>query len=569
MDNKEITVLIVGAGPTGLTAALLLAQQGISTLLVEKRVSTSIHPRARGLNIRTMEIFRSVGLEEKIKSAGAQLALSRYMLFVESLAGKEIRRIPDDELMASPELTAIYSPAYNSQCAQDALEPLLLQAAQNMGAIVKFNTELVSFVQDNEGVTALLRDNTTGLESTLRCSYLIAADGVSSAVRTALGIERQGIGVSDLGTDRPGPLGYYVNVYFKSDLSELVKDRWFGICFIENPAFDGLILPVNNSDRWLLNISYSPDKGESPVDFTPQRCQELVKEAIGSQKYPVEILSILPWEAAARVVDRMQVGRVFLAGDAAHQMPPAGGFGLNTGVQDAHNMAWKIALVLKGQAGTGLLETYEAERLPVARMVVNQAVRELTAPTPDTLVRPEWGEEGESEGGGWSGEGGPPPGETDLLGQLVVSLAYHYSSKAVIGAVGLEPEPGKLDLTGTPGTRAPHLWLERQGERLSTLDLFGKGFVLLTGSEGNEWVKTAGKVAGTLNLKLDVYQIGEGKDLADIAGNWAKVYGVTPAGAVLVRPDGFVGWRISSLAKLSEQELEKAITQLLGRKTAN
>ncbi len=540
LPNLHIPVLIVGAGPVGLSASLFLSRLGVRSLLLERRTSTSIHPRARGLNVRTMEIYRSFGLEQSIRSAGAELAKSRYMLFVETLAGKEIRRVPDDDLALIGESLAEISPCSWCQCAQDELEPLLLSAIEKTGtklhpatgtlssldltsgSDILFGTELLAFIQNEDGVSATIRERDTGYECTIRADYLLAADGANSLIRTQLQMPMQG----------QGTLEYFVNIYFRADLSDLVRDRWFGICFVENPSMEGIFLAVNNADRWLLNVPYSPEQGSA--DFTPERCIELVRQAVGVPELDVEVLSVLPWEATARVVDRMQAGRVFLAGDAAHLMPPAGGFGLNTGVQDVHNLAWKLAAVINGHADPSLLTTYDTERRPVAHIVVDQAVRELEAPTPDSLVGP----------GGPGGPGGPPSASGDdvLLDQLIPVLGYRYASEAIIASENEVPT-ASLDLTGRPGTRAPHVWLECQGQRISTLDLFGTHFVLLTGEAGSAWAAAAQEAVDQLRIPLTIYRIGPQSGLVDSSGLWSSAYGICNDGATLIRPDGFVAWR--------------------------
>jgi len=507
-----------------------------------------------------MEILRTVGLEGEVRDAGAALATSRYMLFVDTLAGEEIRRVPDADLLPVGDALARVTPCDWGRCAQDELEPVLANAARAHGADLRFGTDLVSFTQDADGVSATLVDRATSAHHAVRARYLVAADGAHSPVREVLGVPMAG-----LGPVSRSQLGHFVNVYFRADLSDLVRGREFILCFVERPGAEGLLLAVNNADRWLFNVEYDPARGETPDAFTPARCVALIRAAIGLPNQDVEVLSVLPWEGAALIADRFRVGRAFLAGDAAHVMPPAGGFGLNTGVQDAHNLAWKLAAVLKGAADPALLDTYEAERRPVARVVVDRAVRELVAPAPD--VAPTWdasGQDGPGDGV-WGNDEGDP------LAQLPPILGYRYASRAIVAEEGTaqaaqpDARPEELDLTGRPGTRAPHVWVERAGQRISTLDLFDGRFVLLAGAEGAAWCDAARSVATRLGIGLDSYCVGVAGDLIDRNGNWGAAYGVTATGAVVVRPDGAVGWRSAGGVRTPAEELERVLPHLLCR----
>lgn len=566
MQNIDVPVLIVGAGPAGLTTALFLARSGVRPLVIEKHKSTSFHPRARGLNVRTMEIFRTAELEKAVLSAGEALAKSRYMLFVETLAGKEIRRVPDEELMAGGELLAQFSPSIFSQCAQDELEPLLLAEARRYGAEFRFGTEFVTLEQNEEAVTVTLRERDTSKLETICCQYLVAADGATSPVREALKLATVGLSPGDVQDDGRGSLGNFINIYFQADLTTLVNERWFGICFIENSHLEAVLLPVNNSDRWLLNVSYQADK-VTPADFTPEYCLKQIQYAVGTDNLPIKILSILPWQAAARLVERMQLERVFLIGDAAHQMPPAGGFGLNTAIQDAHNLAWKLAEVLQKQATSPLLKTYEAERMPIAQVVVTQAVADLTAPTPDYLVTPE-GTSPENEAPSWGDEteGGDQDIEGALLEQLRLILGYNYKSEAILNESENLTQPAKFELIGIPGTRAPHIWVKRDNQLVSILDLLSYEWVLLVGSDGQTWINAVEQIKKKSNLPLAVYQISGAEGLKEITpDSWTTAYGVTSTGAVLVRPDQFIAWRIAAFdsSKSPLALLEKVLQKLL------
>lgn len=535
MFDNAVPVLIVGAGPVGLTAALLLARQGVRSVLLERYASTSIHPRAKVINTRVMELFRLMGLEERIRAAGTELTRSQYWLFVETLAGGEIRRVSRRDLFeVSPQIELI-SPTSRAMCAQNQLEPLLVAEAEKSGCSLRFNTELVSFEQDDSGVTAHVREKSSGAEYTIHADYLIAADGARSPIRQALGIAMQGTKA----------LAYHANIYFRADLSKLVQDRLFSMCFVENPEVRGILAPVNNRDLWQFHARYNPTEGTTFEDFTEAYCIEIVRKVVGLSQLDVEILSVLPWETAIRVAERFWQGRIFLAGDAVHVMPPSGGFGMNSGIQDVHNLCWKLAAVANGAASPALLATYEAERRPVDIFTTEQAGARLE--DREALAQ-------------------ALHKKLERIDEIIVTLGYRYASEAVIAQDEAAPSIETVDLSGRPGTRAPHVWLQRNGRQISTLDLFEKHFVLLTGNEGENWCETARDAAAQLGLSLDTYRVGEtGADLVDVDGYWAAAYGVQPTGAVIVRPDGFVGWRTQGAESPSQQSLETVMRRLLCR----
>lgn len=535
MYDDSTSVLIVGGGPVGLALSLFLSRLGIRSLLVERHKSTTLHPRARGLNIRTMEVFRSVGLEQSLRAAGSPLDTQRYTLVVDTLAGEERQRILPQGNANNYDYARSVSPSEWCLCAQDELEPQLLHAAQQAGGDVRFYTELVSFEQDTEGVTAQVVERSNGKRRTVRASYLIAADGANSRIRDEL------LKVPMIGART---LAHYINIYFRADLTDLVAHRRFVMCHVENPEVHGIFFTVNDTDRWLFNIAYHPEQGETPEDYTTERCVAIVRKAVGIPDLNVEVLSTLPWEAATCMVERFLIGRVFLAGDAAHIMPPFGASGVNIGVQDAHNLAWKLAAVLKGFAGPELLETYDTERRIIGNLTIGQAnfrhtgIMKRTSSDDISKTAPTFKE------------------------QLEVMLGYCYHSSAVLTEE--ENPPSTIaDFDARPGSRAPHLWLEQSGERISTLDLFGQQFVLLVGEDGSAWLDAAQEVGRHLNLALTAYRIGRSGDLVDGEDQSSSLYGISREGAVLVRPDGFVAWRARSGEGEPELLLEQALRRIL------
>lgn len=343
-----------------------------------------------------------------------------------------------------------------------------------------------------------------------------------------------------------------MSITFRSRrLAEVIGDRRFIVCYLTDPAADGALLPVDNKEQWVFHAPWQPDRGETLEDFTDERCAEHIRRAVGAPDIDVKITGKAPWHAAERVADRYSRGRVFLAGDSAHEMSPTGAFGSNTGIQDAHNLAWKLATVLRGEAGPGLLDTYGAERLPVARATSERASARS----------------GEHSHPGYA----PPPtvGGGKRGGMLNVALGYRYVEGAVLGVGPDQPVvPQGMQLTGEPGSRAPHLWLRRAGERISTLDLYERSFVLLADGADVAWRRAAARVGDRLAVRLDAFGIGTGPggDLEPEAGaDWAEAHGTSTEGAVLVRPDGFVAWRSETGVPDAEATLLDVMVSLLRR----
>ncbi|MEV3970335.1 FAD-dependent monooxygenase [Streptomyces sp. NPDC050698] len=519
-DTIDVPVLIVGGSLVGLATSLFLGRLGVPHMLVERHAGTSIHPRGRGNNVRTMELFRVAGVEKAIQEAAATLAVNHGILQTPTLVGDAgewlFRDIDPGGGLAR------FSPSAWCLCSQNDLEPVLLDHARRHGGELRFSTELMSFDSDPAGVTAVVKSRETGEHTTIRAQYLVAADGPRSPVREQLGIGQSG----------PGDLFHNVSLTFRSrKLADVVGDRHFIVCYLTNPEADGALLPVDNRENWVFHAPWHPEDGQSLDEFTDERCAEHIRRAVGVDDLDVEITGKAPWHAAQRVARSYRAGRVFLAGDSAHEMSPTGAFGSNTGIQDAHNLAWKLAAVLDGWAGEDLLDTYDAERRPVAEATsARAAARSAEHSHPGFAAPPA------------AGGGGPQKGI------LNVALGYRYPQGAVVGA---DPEvpvvPERLDLTGTPGSRAPHLWVRRGDERISTLDLYERSLVLLSdAAEPNEWHEAALRLADKLSLPLRSYRVGAaaGADLVpEDAVDWTERHGTGPGGAVLVRPDGFVVWR--------------------------
>ena len=465
---------------------------------------------------------------------------------VESLAGREIANY-------FPNLNAgveEFSPTIRLFINQDALEPILRVRAAELGARLRYRTECTSLEQDADGVTAVIRDLESGSESTVRAKYVVAADGNRSPVRERLGIGMRGHGL----------LSHSITIYFRAlaDLGPLLADRNQGVHYVTNPLMRGFFRLDRSGNAGFLVVNLVGDTSRPEViaafpsapwanvaeGITEQRALELLRAAIGVPDIPVVIENIATWRAEANCAERFTDGRVFLAGDAAHVVPPNGGYGGNTGVQDAHNLAWKLALTLAGVAGPGLLDTYDAERRPVGELTVEQAFTRYV-----TRVAPYLGTENTQP----------------IVDDFSMEIGYRYDSPAVVLEPGSPPlHEHPRESAGRPGARAPHVFLERDGGRLSTLDLFGRNFVLLAGPEGEAWRAAAPAAAKELGVTLDVHLVGD-DGLTDAGGSFPGAFGISPSGAVLVRPDGFVGWRAVTAADTPEDDLRQALRALLCR----
>ncbi|MFD7134669.1 FAD-dependent oxidoreductase [Streptomyces sp. NPDC059894] len=537
--THTVPVLIVGGSLVGLSTSVFLGRLGVRHTVVERHAGTSIHPRGRGNNVRTMELFRVAGVEPAIHEAAATLAENHGILQTPTLVGDAgewlFRRIDPGGALAR------FSPSSWCLCSQNDLEPVLLDHAVALGGDLRFSTELVSFETDSTGVTAVVEDRNTGEHTTVRAAYLVAADGPRSPVRERLGIAQSG----------PGELFHNISMTFRSRrLADVVGDRRFIVCYLTGPEADGALLPVDNREKWVFHAPWHPEHGETLEDFTDERCIDHIRRAVGVDDLDVEITGRAPWHAAQRVARSYRSGRVFLAGDSAHEMSPTGAFGSNTGIQDAHNLAWKLAAVLGGWAGDRLLDTYDMERRPVAEATsARAAARSVEHSHP-----------------GYT----PPPGAggTPQRGILNVTLGHRYPNGAVVDADPTTPViPEQLDLTGEPGSRAPHMWVRQEGRRISTLDLYERSLVLLSDAgEPSGWHKAAVRLAERMSVPLVSYRIGIGDD-AELApedgADWAECHGTTVSGAVLVRPDGFVAWRARGPVTDAESTLGQVLTTAL------
>ncbi|MFI6392353.1 FAD-dependent monooxygenase [Nonomuraea sp. NPDC050540] len=535
MDELDVEVLVVGGGPVGLSASIELSRHGISTLLVEKHAGTSIFPKARLITTRTMEIFRAWGIVADVERAGMPREEFLAVGVGSSLSSDDFIRSA-----AAIERDAPQSPTYAYLCSQDHLEVILRRLAESMpSAQVSYGATMTGLRGAGDGVEAVVED---GRGRTLvRARYAVAADGARSGVREQLGIEVEG----------PPTLGHMISIMFEADLSFLPSERRAALSFLRNPPC--AVEAVDGGRRWMVQTGYEPEEGGSPADFTPQVCLDAVRGAVGVPGLPVDILGVMPWLQQAKVATTFQKGRVFLAGDAAHVATPQGGFGMNCGIQDAHNLAWKLAAVLHGTAGPYLLDTYTAERRPIAARTVDESLNNALITFHMMEGHLSMTEAIEQQAGRRSSEG--------------LVLGFHYESAAVV-ADGT-PAPGPEDPYRTyvpaarPGHRAPHAWLTGEDGRISTLDLFGPGFTLLTPA-GSGWLQAAKEAAESSGVVIAAVEISADGSGGLTSPTWAGEYGLEESGAVLIRPDGHVGWR-SCAGQPSQAELLEALDTILAR----
>ena len=522
-------VLIAGGGLVGLSAATFLAQQGIRSVTIERLRASSPLPRAAFFHMRTLEMFRSVGIESRVREQSARdFVPEGAIIAMDCLAGRKLA----DIIPNLNEGVEAVSPCRRLFLNQPSLEPILRDRAREAGATIIQGAQLIDVRQDSNGVSATVENVDGGNRRELRGEYLIAADGGHSKVRECLGIGYEG----------RGAFSNSVTIYFSADLSPWVGNNAWSLIYVNNPVLRGFFRLNRSAQAGFLAINTLGDPkldsqaaANAAIDVSEQRLIDLVRAGVGNPHLAVRIDGHTRWRATAHVAQKFQDKRIFIAGDAAHLMPPNGGFGGNTGIHDAHNLAWKLALVIQGHASANLLDSYAMERKPVARFTVEQAFSRYVARTAPWLKSSQQPEA--------------------LMDDLNIELGYLYNSP-----IGIHADPRTT--LGVPGSRAPHVWLTRAGKRLSTIDLTGH-FLLLAGAEGRSWVAAVRAATERFGgLPLEAYCIG--KDFDDAEGRFPQAYGISSSGASLVRPDGFVAWRCEQSAHDATAVLNDALSQSLG-----
>jgi 2,4-dichlorophenol 6-monooxygenase len=571
----DTDVLVVGSGPAGGSAALMLATYGVRTLLVSKYGWVANTPRAHITNQRTLEVLRDLGVEQEALAAGTPQELMGDTVLCTALAGEEIGRIRTwGTGPGSLSEYASASPCGMIDLPQTYLEPILVTGAAARGAKVRFDTEFLTLEQDDDGVTARLLDRVRGDEYTVRAKYLIGADGGRSLVAEQLGLPFAG---------QSGKAGS-MNIVFKADLSEYVAHRPSVLYWVMRPGAHlggigmGLVRMVRPWHEWLLTWGYDIDQPPPEVDDTA--ATEIVHDLVGDRSVDVEITSTSLWTVNHSYATEYSAGRVFCAGDAVHRHPPSNGLGSNTSIQDSYNLAWKLAMVVRGEAGPGLLDTYTAERAPVGKQIVDRA----------NLSRDQFGPIFEALGiaGGGDDEGivaglaacraedAEGVKRRQALDEAIQLKNYEFNAhgvelnqRYVSTAVLPDPSPSEEwardpelfhQPSTRPGAKLPHAWLVGEhGARVSTLDLVGKGqFTLVTGLAGRQW-EAAAADAGIRYVRIGA------PGARDAYGDWGRLSGIDEDGCLLVRPDGYLAWRCPTLADGHADALAQAISRVLQR----
>jgi 2,4-dichlorophenol 6-monooxygenase len=558
----EIPVLIVGAGPAGLTLALALARYGVAALTVEKHPSTAHTPRAHIINQRTVEIFRALGISEKFHEVAIPQSAMTNNLWYTTLADPEVAR--SETWGGGPDRAAPYF------------------LAREAGADIEFQTEFVELHQHADGVTSVIRDRATGDARTVRSRYVIGADGARSKVLTEVGLTVEG----------PDDLGRAANIWFRADLTKFFEHRPGVLSWNVMPGplpvlRLGTLICHKRYTEFVLAFMFDPDHtvlSELSEEDLLQRIRAMVGEDIDA-----EILGLAGWQVRAQVAAHYSSGNVFCMGDAVHRHPPTNGLGLNMSVADAHNLAWKLAFALDGRAGERLLASYSAERQPVGAAGVKRAITSLHEAS---AVEAALGlEPNQSAEDGWKAlnvlyEPGVAGDERRrALREAIelsnyqfnaqgIELGYVYQSDVITEESTPAPEPQRDPVlyytpTTRPGARVPHARLERNQQPLSSLDLLDpQGFTLFTGVGGHSWRASADQIAQRVHTPITVQVIGERGGLYDPYNDWANRSEIDTTGAVLVRPDGHVAWRSPTTTPDGPQQLSHATNRALGLNTA-
>ncbi len=556
MRRIEVPVLVVGAGPVGMMAGILLGREARRALVVERRAGPQAAPAAHVVNARTFEICRQAGVDmDAIARASKDPADAGHVVFVTRLAGEEVGRLPFEQQGAD---CLEHTPTPLRNLSQHRFERILADSLAGMPTVdLRYGQQWESAEQNADGVTSLVRDLERDELTEVHSRYLIAADGAGSRVRRSLGIGMQG----------PPHIQSFLMIHVEADLRRFVADRPGVLHWILDPEAGGALVAHNIDREWVYMHGIDADR-ESLDNYDEARCRALVWRAIGEDA-PLRILHRSTWNMSAQVADRMRDERIFLAGDAAHRFPPTGGLGLNTGIADVHGLVWRLAAVDAGWASQSLLDHYETERLPVARNNAEQSLRNAmkmlqiplalgvteeptTARMQATLRDPEARRRVEAT----------IADQAEHFDMLGLQLGYVYEEGTLVGdgtpATASANPVREYRPSARPGARLPHAWIERNGIRGSTLDLVDPhGLTLLSQGAHDLWAKAIETVAG-----VPIHHIRANEDFEDPDDRWGSRCELGPTGALLVRPDHHVACREASLPADPRDALARAIAAL-------
>lgn len=584
MADMTTDVLIIGTGPAGSATAALLSTYGVENMVINRYRWLANTPRAHITNQRAMEVIRDLGreVEDEVYIYGTGQDLMGENVFCTSLAGEEIGRLKTwGTHPLSRAEHQLSSPSLMNDCPQTYMEPILFKTACSRGTQARMSTEYLSHVQDADGVTTTCRDRLTGKEFTVRSKYLVGADGGNSMVAQHIGLPFEG---------KMGVAGS-MNIIFKADLTRYVAHRPSVLYWVLQPGSNvggigmGLVRMVRPWNEWLINWGYDINEGVAHVDNA--YAEGVARDLIGDPDIDIEITSVSTWTVNNCYAARAHKGRVFCMGDAIHRHPPSNGLGSNTSIQDSFNLAWKLAMVVKGQAGPGLLDTYSDERAPVARQIVtraNQSIEEfgpifgalglLESIDPVKMqqnmdARCDDTDEAEKQREAIRKAIAFKVYEFDAHG---VEMNQRYRSDAIVTDGQPEPAYAKdaelhYQPTTWPGARLPHVWVfAADGSKVSTLDITGKGrFTILTGIGGQGWIDAARIVGDELGIDIACRTIGPRQQWQDYTGDWSRASEVRDSGVVLVRPDHHVAWRAEAKVADPAAELRRVLKSVLAR----
>lgn len=516
---------IVGAGPVGLMTAILLSRHGLSSVVIDKRVARHGAPKAHALNPRSLEICRAIGMDvDAMRRASTPAEDGGWVRFMTTLDGEEIGVLPYER---QDEAVREVTPTPLMNLAQPDFEAFLDTLAKQSPLIrIENGSEWVGFNEEADAVTSEVRDIAGRTSSRITSRYLIGADGAGSSVRSALAIQMDG---ESRAQD-------FITIHFAANLRHLVKDRPGILYWIMKPPHTGVLIAYDIDSNWVLLYPYDAST-TSRDSFTTEACLGILRAIVGPGDTPIEIKHILPWVMNSEVATRYREGRAFLVGDAAHRFPPMGGLGLNTGLQDAHNLVWKIAALERGAAGTALLDSYEAERRTVA---LTNAAQSLKNAKRILNLQAALGTDGSDAHGArnLTARLHDPSAHAEIQASIE-DQREHFDSLALQLGFRYGARPAAIDdisrfvPTAEVGDRMPHAWIELRGEVASSLDLLtDRDFTLITA--------TLSDVDILNEVTTPVRVVRAGIDFEDEAGHFSSLTGLSGSRSILVRPDGHI-----------------------------